>query len=83
MQLADSRRQLHRLGQRLVIEYSGSASPGRVLALVYRTHHLLSVCPTMDSETRLAVCEDLVRQMLRPDHAPTARILTQAVRRVA
>jgi hypothetical protein len=68
------RRELRELVARLVVEYGGVVAPGRVMAAVYRAHHLLRHQP-VGRDAHLAACERLVRQRLgdAPAAAPRLR----------
>ena len=70
------RGELRDLVARLVVEYGGVVAPGRVMASVYRAHHLLRHHP-VGTDAHLAACEQLVRQRL--GDLPTARPHLRAV----
>ena len=59
-----SRTGCRELADLLILEYAGALPPGQVLALVVRAERSLARLHELPADTRLLMCESLVRRLI-------------------
>lgn len=64
MQSTLGRSGVRELADLLIVEYAGALPPGQVLALVVRAERSLARLPELPAQTRLLMCEALVRRLI-------------------